>query len=69
MKSLIPEGAKSTFVTSEKTRFFVRFCTRVYGKLNIEYTISSFCSLYSDQKCVLKVEGKLNNVVILVTRF
>ena len=35
MKSLIPKGAKSTFVTSEKMRFFMRVCTRVYGKLNI----------------------------------
>ena len=70
MKSLIPKGAKSTFVTSEKNVFLcVRICTRVCGKPNIECTISSFCSLYSDQKCVLKVGGKLNNVVILVTLF
>ena len=50
-------------------RIFVRVCTRVHGKLHIEFTISSFCSFHSDQKCVLKVGGKLNNVVILVTRF
>ena len=65
----IPKGAKSTFVTLRKTRFFVRVRTRLYGKLNIEFTISSFCSVYSDQKCVLKIGGKLNNAVILVTRF
>ena len=52
-----------------KTHFCVWVCTRGYGKLNIEFTISSFCSLYSDQKYVLKVRGKLNNVVILVTWF
>ena len=69
MKSLIPKGAKSTFVTSEKTCFFVRVCTRVYGKVNIEFTMSSFCSLYSDQKLVLKVGGKLNNIVMLITGF
>ena len=50
-----------------KMRFSVRVCTRVYGKLNIEFTISSFCYLHSDQKCVLKVRGEINNV-ILVTR-
>ena len=57
MTSLFPKGAKSTFVTSEKHAFLcIRVCTRVYGKLKkIEFTISSFCSLYSDQKCVLKV--------------
>ena len=66
MKSLIPNGAKSTFVTSEKN--VLQVCT-LHGKLNIEFTLSSFCSLYSDQKCVLNVGGKLNNVVILVTRF
>ena len=70
LKSLIPKGAKSNLVTLEKTRFFVRVCTRVNEKLNIEFTIiSSFCSLYSDQKCVLKVGGQLNNIVILVNRF
>ena len=48
----------------------MRVCTRVYmGKLNIEFTISSFCSLYSDQQCVLELGGKLNNVGIFVTRF
>ena len=52
-----------------KTRFFVRICTRVYGKLKIEFTMSSFCSLYSDQKCVLKEGGKLNNVVMLITKW
>ena len=52
-----------------KMCFFVRVCTHVYEKLNIEFTITSFCSLYSDLKCFLKVGRKLNNVVILVTRF
>ena len=52
-----------------KTCFFVRVCTHVYEKLNIEFTITSFCSLYADLKCFLKVGRKLNNVVILVTRF
>ena len=69
MKSLIPKGAKSTFVTLEKNVFICAVCTRVYGKLNIEFTISSFWSLYSDQKCVVTVGGMLNNVVILITRF
>ena len=51
MKSFIPKGVKSTFVTSEKNAFLcASLYTRVYGKLNIEFTKSSFCSLYSDQK-------------------
>ena len=69
MKTLIPKGAKSTFMSSENFFFFVRVCSLVFGKLNIEFTIFSFYSLDSDQKCVLKVGGKLNNEVILVTRF
>ena len=70
MKSLIPKGAKSSFVTSEKNAFLcASLYMPLYGKLNIEFTIFSFCSLYSDQKCVLNVVGKLNNVVIVVTRF
>ena len=52
-----------------KTCFFVRVCTHFYEKLNIEFTITSFCLLYSDLKCFLKVGRKLNNAVILVTRF
>ena len=40
MKSLIPKGAKSTVCDfGEKRVFFVRVCTRVYGKLNFEFTI------------------------------
>ena len=69
MMSLIPKGAKSTFVTSEKNAFLgASLYTRLW-KLDIEFTISSFCSLYSDQIWVLKVGGKLNNIVILVIRF
>ena len=52
-----------------KMCFFVRVCTHVYEKFNIEFTITSFCSLYSNLKCFLRVGRKLNNVVILVTRF
>ena len=45
------------------------FLNKIPKKNNIEFTVSSICSLFSDQKYVLKVGGKLNNVVILVTRF
>ena len=66
MKSLIPKGAKSTFVTSEKNMFL---CASLYPRLlktqNWIYNVFFFCSLYSDQKCILKVGGKLHNIVIL----
>ena len=71
MKSLSPKGAKSNFVTSEKNALL---CANLYTRLwetqhRIYNIFFSFCSLYSDQKCVLKVGGKLNNVRILATRF
>ena len=70
MQSLIPKGAKSTFVTLDIITFLcASLSTCVYGKLNIEFTVSLFCTLYAHLKCILKVGGKLNNVVILVTRF
>ena len=72
MKSLIPKGAKSTFVTSEKNTFR---CASLYTRLwKTQYLIYNIFVLLAniwnlDQKCVLKVGGKLNNVVISVTRF
>ena len=41
----------------------MRVCTRVYGKTYIEFTTFTLCSLFVDQKCVIQVGGKLNNVV------
>ena len=40
LNSLIPKGAKSIFVTSEKNAFLcANLDMRLYGKLNIEFTI------------------------------
>ena len=68
MKSLLPKGAKSIFDTSEKNAFVYASLYPRLWKLKIEFTMSSFCSLYSDQKCEM-AGGKLNNVMLLVTRF
>ena len=60
---------KSTFVTSEKNAFlFASFYTRLWETQYRIYNIFFLLVIYSDQKCVLKVGGKLNNVGILVTR-
>ena len=70
MKSLFPKGAKSTFVTSEKNAFLcASLYTRLWKTKNLNVQCLLYCSLYSDQKCVLKVGGKLNNLVILITPF
>ena len=71
MKSLIPKGTKSTFVTPEKHPFL---CANLYMRLwKTKYLIYNYllfaCYIWIMQKCVLKVGGKLNNAAISVTRF
>ena len=65
MKSLIPKGAKSTFVTSgEKHVSLCEFVHASMGNYNVEFTIFSFGSLYSDQKCILKISADLMTVTL-----
>ena len=66
MKSLIPKGAKSTFVTSEKTSFF---CASLYTCLRkTQYWIYNVFFLLVIFGSEMRSKGKLNNVVILINR-
>ena len=69
LKSLFPKVARSNFMIFGDVRVIhVRVSTRVYGKSPIFVLISDliYASYLQDQKCVLKVIGLINNVVILV---